>query len=152
MIEKLKQRTIDELAKLPKEIQEDINSLDWSSLSETIGKKYLPNEREIDELQAEILLVLIGIEKIDNLKTNIEINVDLTPRIASQIADELVEQIFNPIANKIEESIKNHLEYKNISWDQTVNFIVSGGDYSVFIKKIENKNVPKPKVEYREAI
>lgn len=133
MIEKLKQRTIDELAKLPKEIQESINSLDWSSLSETIGKKYLPDEREIDELQAEILLVLIGIEKLDDIKTNIEININTTSMVATQIGDEIIKQIFKPIANSMELSIKNKLKTHNPKWDQTVNFIVSGGDYSSFI-------------------
>jgi len=133
MIEKLKQRTIDELAKLPKEIGESINSLDWSNISETIGKKYLPNEKEIDELQAEILLVLIGIEKIDNLKTNIEINVNLNHQIASQIADELIEKIFNPISSKLNEEVRHNLPFKKTTWKQNINFIVSGGDYSVFI-------------------
>lgn len=133
MIEKLKQRTIDELAKLPKEMGDGINSLDWSNISETIGKKYLPNEKEINMLQAEILLVLIGIEKIDNLKTNIEINVNVTSQIASQITDELIQQIFNPISNKIEKLIKSNLPFKKTTWKQNINFIVSGGDYSVFI-------------------
>lgn len=135
MIEKLKQRTIDELAKLPKEMEESINSLDWSNISETIGKKYIQNEKEIDKLQAEILLVLIGIEKINNLKTNIEINVNLTPQIASQIFDELVEQIFFPIAENIELLVKTNFNLENAHWNQTVNFIVSGGDYSVFLEK-----------------
>jgi len=135
MIEKLKKRTIDEIAKLPKEIQGGINSLAWDSISESIGKKFLLTEEEINKLQAEILLVLIGVEKLNNIKTNIEININTTSKTASQIGDETIEQIFKPIANLIELLIKNSLKLRSPNWSQSVNFIVSGGDYSVFLEK-----------------
>lgn len=135
MIEKLKQKIKEELSKLPREIQEGINSFDWVKKSEEIGKKNFFTEEEINKLQAEVLLILVGIEQIDNIKTNIEINVETTRRVAEQIENELITQIFEPISQKIESSIKENLPSKNPKWDQRINFILSGGDYSNFIGK-----------------
>ena len=61
MTEKLKQIIKEETAKLPKESQDVINVFDWGTISEEIGKKYLLNENETNDLQVETLLILIGL-------------------------------------------------------------------------------------------
>ena len=150
MTEQLKKIINDELVKLPEKMQKAINSVDWPEITKEVGLKYLTTDEAINKLQTEVLLVLINMEYLDNLKLNIENYLITTNDSAEKISKELIEKVFKQITAKLNEDIKNNLKYKNTSWDQTINFIVSGGDYSVFEE--ENKDIPKPKVEYREVI
>jgi len=133
MTEQLKQITKDELVKLPEEKQKVINSFDWATITEKVGLKYFLDETQINKLQTEVLLVLINAEYLDDLKLNIQKNLDTSELEAMNMSDELIKQIFVPIANNLNEVVKSDLRLKNPKWDQSVNFIVSGGDYSVFL-------------------
>jgi hypothetical protein len=58
----------------------------------------------------------------------------LTRKDASNIFREIKEQILDPVSKKIIASIKKEAELNNTNWDKRVNFILSGGDYTNFIK------------------
>jgi hypothetical protein len=133
MTEKLKQTIKEEMAKLPKETQEAINAFDWLKVTEEIGKKYSLNESAINDFQAETSLILIGIEDRYSYAFNIKNNVGVDMDKAEEIANEALEKIFEPIANIMEENIKKNMKDKNISPAQNIDFILSGGDYSVFV-------------------
>lgn len=135
MTEQLKQITKDELVKLPKEIQEAVNSLDWANLTEEIGKKYQLDNIKINKLQTEVLLVLVEVELLDNLKSNIINSSEIEVDDAEKISSELATKIFTPIANTLEILTKKKVKTWNPKWEQSVSFIVSGGDYSVFLDK-----------------
>ena len=135
MTEKLKQIIKDESAKLSKELQEVINTFDWGTISEEIGKKYLLTEDEINGLQVEIGLVLLGIVEEHFLSLNIEDRVGTSKNEAIKITEEINQKIFNPMLEKRAEITKNKMFTYNPNWKQRVNFIISGGDYSVFIEK-----------------
>lgn len=141
MTEKLKKIIKEEVTKLPKEIQEAINAFDWVKVAEEIGKKYLLNESETNDFQVETLLVLVGLEDGDSYALNIEENVGTSRDEAVKMADEAFEKIFTPISNSIEENIKKNLPSKKPSPEQTLDFILSGGDYSAFV---ENMNDTTP--------
>lgn len=134
MTEQLQKIIHDELANLPEKVQKGINSVEWVEICNKIGLKYLLTDDGINKLQTEVLLVLINMEYLDDLKLNIENHLEILKKDAENIAEDLVKQVFNPINNKIKEDIKNNLSYKNVSWNQTINFIVSGGDYTVFLE------------------
>ena len=138
MTEKLRQIIKEEVIKLPKELQYSINSLDWGKISEEIGKKYLLNESEINDLQVETGLVLIGLADINEYTLNIENNVGTSKNVAEKITMEINQKIFNQIAMAISRKIEENLKNKNINWKQTLNFILSGGDYSIFMEKDNN--------------
>lgn len=146
MTEKLKQKIKEELSRMPNEIQEAVNSFDWGKISEEIGKKYLLEETGINDLQVEIMLVMTGITNIDNLKTNIESNIGTSKDEAEKIGNELFEKIFGPIGSKITENIKKNLKDKTITWKQNINFVVSGGNYTVFLERenVTEKMLDKP--------
>lgn len=135
MTEQLKQISKDEIKKLPEEIQKAINSVDWAEASKRVGLKYLLTDEEINKLQTEVLLVLISTEYLTDLKLNIEINLGLNTDLSEKIGAELLKQVFLIISNETNKNIRENLAYKNISWDQSLKFIVSGGDYSVFLEK-----------------
>lgn len=134
MTEKLQQKMKTEIAKLPKEKQDAINAVEWGKISEEIGKKYKLSENEINELQLETGLVLLGLVEFNIYKLNVE-NIGLTKDETEKIVMEVLEKIFTPVATIIESSIKNAMKNQNINWNQRVNFIISGGDYSNFMEK-----------------
>lgn len=144
MTEKLTQLAKEQIMKLPKEGQEAINSFDWGKVVEEIGKKYLLDESEINTLQAETLTVLIGLIDLDVYPINIEDDIGISTKDATKIAEDISEKIFTPIGKKIEENIEKNLKDKNVSPEQTLNFILSGGDYSVFVGEEKNTNEKTP--------
>ncbi|HEY4503453.1 MAG TPA: hypothetical protein VJC14_03425 [Candidatus Paceibacterota bacterium] len=102
MTDKLNQIIKDELEKLPKESQEAINSLNWLSITEGIGMNFSLTEDEINDLQTETLLALVGLEDPNRYPSNIEDVVGLTREEAEKIATEVTEKIFTLIANAYE--------------------------------------------------
>lgn len=122
----------EELEKLPTERQTIINSFDWIEISKKIGGKYLFTENEIGKLQIEVLLILVEMEYLNDLKINIENSLATTKNQAEGVAKEIEEQIFKPIAQKLEASTIAQMVFSTPKWNQTINFIISGGDYSVF--------------------
>lgn len=132
MTEKLQQKTKEEIAKLPKLNQEAINSVDWGKITSEIGGKYSLSDSEINDFQIETLFVLVGLASFDLYTSNVE-NIGMTHIEAESIVKEVFEKILTPIANKMETSVKNNLKTHDPKWDQRVNFIISGGDYSNFI-------------------
>lgn len=144
MTEKLQQIIKDEVVKLPKDTQDAINSLNWTNVAEEIGKKFLLDEREVNDLQSITLTVLLGLTDLDLYATVIEDKIGTTKDDAKKIADEAIQKIFTPINNVFTENIKNNLKDKNPSPEQTLNFILSGGDYSAFVEPIrENSPLPE---------
>jgi hypothetical protein len=133
MTEKLQQVIKRELGKLPKESQEAIGILNWAGIVEEIGKKYSLNESEINDLQVQTLLVLIGLTDSDYYPQNVENEVGTSKEEAGKIAKEVLEKIFTPIGNIMLENIKKSDKVKNGKSEQNLDFILSGGDYSAFV-------------------
>jgi GTPase SAR1 family protein len=134
MTEDLKKTMTEEIAKLSKEKQEAINSIMWGDKVKEIGNKYLLTEDEINKLQLETGLFLLGLVDTDTYKSRVE-DVIISEITTENITNETFEKVFKPIYQKIESSIKNNLKTQNIKWDQRVNFILSDGDYSNFIEQ-----------------
>jgi hypothetical protein len=131
MTEQLKQKMEEEIIKLPKERQGAINAFGWVKVTEEIGKKHLLTESELNDFQLETGLVLIGLVDFSSYALNIENNVGTTEEESTKIADEVFDEVFTPISKSIESFVKS----KDPNWAQTVNFIISGGDYSTFIEQ-----------------
>jgi hypothetical protein len=135
MTEGLKKQFKEEIEKLPREKQEAIAVFDWVNKTAEIGRSFSFSEDEINNLQLETGLVLFGLVDLNLFALNIENNIVTSKDVSEKIAKEIFDKIFTPIVNKMEIGIKSKLGSRNPSWDERVNFIVSGGDYSVFIDK-----------------
>jgi hypothetical protein len=133
MTDKLKQTIKEEMEKLPKETQEAINASSWERVAEEIGRKYLLNEDEINNLQVETLLILIGLEDPEFFATNVENEIGTSKNEAEKITEDVIQKIFTPINDVLVENIKKSKEVKDPKWDQSLNFILSGGDYHSFM-------------------
>jgi len=135
MTEKLEKTIKDGIITLPTELQKAINSIEWVKITESVGKKFFLSDNEINLLQLETGLILLGYKKLDLFALNIESSICIDEINSKKISDELDDKIFFPIEKIIQYNIKTNQKYKNSSWDKKINFIVSGGDYSVFIEK-----------------
>lgn len=143
----------EELAVLPKELKDIINIFEWDSLVEEIGKKHNLTPYKIFTLQIETALVLIGLVAPNLYIENIEQKVGVNQEEAKKITMETNQKIFTPMMNKLNETIKNNLPNRNIHWQQNLNFILSGGDYTAFIKRIEETKdeIPKPNESFNPS-
>ena len=147
MTEELQKEINTQIELLPKEAKEAVVSSNWQNISEEIAKKYFFDEDDINSIQAEISLVLLGLEYLKDLASNIENTVATTKNEAENMAKEFIEKIFTPLAQKLEENIKKNLDKKDIHWQQNLDFILSGGDYTAFIRRIEEKKEETQKKE-----
>jgi len=137
MTDKLFETMKEEIKKLPKENQVAIESFDWGEKVEEISKKYNLTEDEVNDVQTETGIFLLGLCDYDLFILNLE-DVVLIESTANGLAREIFENIFTPIAEMIEASIRGGLKNQIVRWDQSVNFVVSGGDYSNFIYRPKN--------------
>ena len=147
MTDKLKQIVKEEIAKLPTTNQEAINGINWAAVSEGVCKRNSLSESETNDLQVQTLLVLIGLESLDDFAGNVEDEVGTSKDEADRIATEITDRIFVPIADIGIENIKKNIKTKTPGWEQSVDFILSGGDYSAFMeqrKKLDAEDTEKP--------
>lgn len=107
MTEKLEQTIKEELSQLTPDAQKAIASLDWLKIAEDIGKQFDLEEEEVEDLQLETLLVLIGAVDLEFFAINIENHVDTTVEKSKNIASEITKKIFKPILEKIPANTKS---------------------------------------------
>jgi len=150
MTDKLKQIIEEEVLKMPREFQEAFTASNWISVSEDIARKYvLYLDEEINKFQAEVFLVLSGVVQYEQLSVNIENELGLSKEEAEKMEGEVLERIIFPFSENIESKATWKMDIKNSKWDQNLDFITSGGDYSAFldIKKnspdMSTKNPPE---------
>lgn len=146
MTEQLKQKIKDSLKILPQNTQDVVNNFDWINISEQIGKKYKLLDDETSKLQVIVGFVLIG--SIDPLETfvKVEYDIGLSKESAEKITTEVFEKIFIPIGEKLTALTKKNIEDKEPTWEQNINFVLGGGDYSAFIDRPGTTNkIDKPK-------
>jgi len=134
MTDKLKQIIKKQVGSLSLHEQEAINSVNWPSICEEIGKKNLLDDSETNDLVVKTLLVLLRLENIDAFSKNIENEIGLSKEEADKISGEVEEGVFKPIYEKLFEKIKVNMKGKTPGWEQSLGFILSGGDYSVFLE------------------
>ena len=144
MTEELQKEINSQIATLPKEMGEVIGSYNWQNISEEIAKKYFFDEESINSIQDEISLVLVGLEYLEDLASNIEYNAGTTKNEAEKMTEEFIEKIFNPIAEKLNENIKKNLNMKSVHWQQNLDFVLSGGDYTAFVRRVEKRKEEIP--------
>ncbi len=144
MTEKLQQAIKDEIAQLPKEMQEAIGAVDWVKIAEEIGTENGLGQEEIEDFQLETLLVLIGAVDPKFYAINIENQANQITEKAEKVASEALEKIFSPIAKTLEENVKKNLKNKRPNPEQTLNFIMSGGNYSAFVGARTNNSSGAP--------
>jgi hypothetical protein len=140
MTEELQQIAKEEIEKLPKESRDAIASVDWGGISEDITKKYFWQEETINDLQAEILVVLIGLENPALFRIHLENNIGATSEEAEGISREVTQRIFVPVSQKLQDNIRKSGKVESAGWQKTLGFILSGGNFLVYLETPGGEN------------
>ena len=137
-----------QIEKLPVEVRSIIADPKLGDKISNIGKKNGLNTEQIGVLQVETYLVMLGLMHIDEytnqLKESLKIDYLKLDNILTDMDNSILGEIqdkINETYNKLDEDeikeIKEGLKNKNQSWNQNVNFVLSGGDYSAFAEEPE---------------
>lgn len=107
MAEKLDKR----FAELPKVVQDAIRSADVEQHLRSLADTHKLHIDQWERLENEVMLTLMGFEKIEELQPNIEKQVGLPAELAKMIADDISRVVFEPIRQELERQL-SHPEAK----------------------------------------
>jgi hypothetical protein len=100
MNETVEQSIKEEMAKLPKPNQQAINAFDWRRKCQEIGDRHNLLDTEISGLQAEVILVLMGLSDFTALHRHIDDEIGGTGW--QDIEASVVNDVISPIAEILE--------------------------------------------------
>jgi hypothetical protein len=98
--ETVEQSIKEEMAKLPKPNQRAINAFDWRRKCQEIGDRHNLLDTEISGLQAEVILVLMGLSDFATLHRYIDVEIGGTGW--QDIEASVIDDVISPIAEILE--------------------------------------------------
>lgn len=101
MNEKLRQTFEEQLTYLPAINQQALRSFDWATELVGIGKQYGLHVDQLDDLQIETMLVLVGITNPDDYPNELITRLAISPSEADKIIEQVNDRIFTPIHDYI---------------------------------------------------
>lgn len=101
MNEKIRQQFEEQLAYLPTINQEALKAFDWATELIGIGKNYGLHVDELEDLQIETMLLLVGLTSPDNYEKELIERLAIPPSEVNKIIEQINERIFTPIHEHI---------------------------------------------------
>ena len=97
---------------LPESVQDFVFNGIWEEKTIEIGKKYNLNEKQIDDLANNVVLVLIGVDKPETFLETIVKELEISKIIGEQIVEDLEKRVFDYALKAIEPKPITKLENK----------------------------------------
>ncbi len=97
MDENLQQTLQQRMAELPPNVQEAIRSADFTKKLQSIGQKYLLHIDQLGTLESEVLMVMLGFVKPEDLVGNIVSELKVPLVTANLITTDVSQELFLPI-------------------------------------------------------
>jgi hypothetical protein len=132
-----------------------------------IGQKNELADTDLSDYQTETWLMLLGLTHPNDYESEIKNNCHIDEEAASKITKEIISKILTQeirekllelykknsfventktyYSEKQRREIKNKIIAFEPEWEQNINFIVSSGDYSVFVSKEDYNNIETSK-------
>jgi hypothetical protein len=101
MNDKLRQQFNDQLTYLPEINQRALQSFDWATELIAIGHGYGLHIDQLEDLQIETMLVLVGLTPADDYQNEVITRLAISPSEADKIIAEVNTRIFTPIHDYI---------------------------------------------------
>lgn len=101
MNEKLRQSFEEQLVYLPEINQQALKSFDWATELLSIGKNYGLHIDQLEDLQVETMLVLVGLVQVTNYQSELINRLAVSPSEANRIIEQVNDRIFQPIHDYI---------------------------------------------------
>lgn len=101
MNEKIRQQFEEQLVYLPEINQRALRSFDWATELVSIGKTYGLHIDELEDLQIETMLLLVGLTSPDEYEKELIERLAISPIEAEKIIQDVNKHIFSPIHDYI---------------------------------------------------
>ncbi len=140
----IQQKIAEYYEKLPGDLQTVFSSMRWLEIVTAISSKYSLDAEQTKTLATETTLLLLCVVSISEYEGTLNEDLDLAEEIMRKILIEIDSSILVDIKPQLQETYNKNtnslIEEKitNSGWTQNVDFILSGGDYSSFLKEDTN--------------
>lgn len=101
MNDKLRQSFEEQLVYLPEINQRALKSFDWATELLSIGKNYGLHIDELEDLQLETMLVMVGLVQVKDYPNELINKLAISPAEANKIIEQVNDRIFQPIHDYI---------------------------------------------------
>ncbi len=101
MNDKLRQSFEEQLVYLPEINQQALKSFDWATELLSIGKNYGLHIDELEDLQVETMLVMVGLVQVKDYPNELINKLAISPAEANKIIEQVNDRIFQPIHDYI---------------------------------------------------
>lgn len=101
MNDKLRQSFEEQLVYLPEINQQALKSFDWATELLSIGKNYGLHIDELEDLQVETMLVMVGLVQVKDYPNELINKLAISPAEANKIITQVNDRIFQPIHDYI---------------------------------------------------
>jgi hypothetical protein len=101
MNDNLRKTFEEQLTYLPAINQQALRSFDWATELIGIGKQYGLHIDQLDDLQIETMLVLVGVTSADDYPNELITRLAISPSEADKIIEQVNDRIFTPIHDYI---------------------------------------------------
>ncbi|MFC1731424.1 hypothetical protein ACFL6I_13985 [candidate division KSB1 bacterium] len=99
--------------KLPESLQTFIVSNDFKESLKSIAIDYNLDDKKQTSLENETLMVLLGLEPLNDLEKNLEDNIGLTKEQVPEVIKNVAEKIITPIEDDLRIFLEKELEEEN---------------------------------------
>lgn len=101
MNDKLRKSFEEQLVYLPEINQQALKSFDWATELLSIGKNYGLHIDQLEDLQIETMLVLVGLVQPEEYANELIMRLAISPSEANRIIEQVNDRIFTPIYDYI---------------------------------------------------
>lgn len=103
----------DRFLQLPKAVQNAITSADVENRLRKLSETHKLHLDQWQKLENEVMLALLGIQKVEMLEENIKNEVGVPAEDAALLAGDIAEEIFLPIREELESELDQPTENEN---------------------------------------
>jgi len=100
----LKETITNRLQRLPDDARESVMSVDYTNFLHTVGRDYELNTKQRRALFTEVLILLLGLEPIENYPRTLQEQLDVSKTSARNIAEDTKEMIISQVNTALNDS------------------------------------------------
>ncbi len=105
--DELKQKITERLAELPQAVRNAITSADVQARLRTLSDAHKLHLDQWQLFENEVMLAILGFQRVEDLEQNIATHVKVTPEMARQLTTDVNIIIFEPIREQLERELEH---------------------------------------------
>jgi len=125
---------------LPEVIQEEIFSPQYQEVLSTISREYTLDTEQTIALERETTLALMGAARLKDFEETLASEIKIEKAKIQEIVVKINEEIFSRFKTLLDIMNTEIEPNPEPNWQQNIDFVLSGGDYSSFFNKKADAN------------